>query len=117
MRALSATITLGLLLTVGVGSAVADSECVQNAKEQRGLCRMDCDEDFVIVRTLCRNIDPECAAGCRVALGACRRPPRDFRLRDDIHSGTLSALWTVVDFDMPLFVPSSWPWVTGIVDA
>ena len=74
MRALSATITLGLLLTVGVGSAVADSECVQNAKEQRGLCRMDCDEDFVITRDLCRNINPECAAGCRVARDECRAP-------------------------------------------
>ena len=74
MRALSATITLGLLLTVGVGGAAADSECVQGAKEQRGQCRVACDEDFSIARDLCRNIDPECAAGCRVALGECRAP-------------------------------------------
>jgi hypothetical protein len=35
---------------------------------------MDCDEDFVIVRDLCRNLDPECAAGCRVAQAECRAP-------------------------------------------
>ena len=72
MRALSATLTLGLLLTVGVGGAVADSECVQDAKEVRGQCRMDCDDEFVITRDICRNIDPECAAGCRVAKNECR---------------------------------------------
>jgi hypothetical protein len=72
MRALSTTILLGLLLTVGVGRAVADSECIQDAKEQRGQCRTACDEDFVIAKDLCRNIDPECAAGCRVEHAACR---------------------------------------------
>lgn len=72
MRALSTTILLGLLLTVGVGRAVADSECIQDAKEQRGQCRTECDEDLVIAKDLCRSIDPECAAACRVEHGACR---------------------------------------------
>ena len=74
MRALSATITLGLFLTVGVGGATAESECVQDAKAQRGECRVQCDDDFVIARDLCRNIDPECAAGCRSDHEACRAP-------------------------------------------
>lgn len=74
MRALSAMITLGLLLTVGVGGAAAESECVQGAKEQRGQCHMACDEDFSIARDLCRNIDPVCGAGCRIALAECRAP-------------------------------------------
>ena len=74
MRALSTTIMIGLLLTVGVGGAAADSECIQDAKDQRGQCRAQCDEDFVIARDLCRNIDPECAAGCRVGLETCRAP-------------------------------------------
>lgn len=74
MRALGATMTLGLLLVVGVGSAAADSPCMQDAKEVHGQCRMECDEDFVIARDLCRNIDPECAAGCRAESEACRAP-------------------------------------------
>jgi hypothetical protein len=66
--------TLGFLLTVGVGGAAADSECVQDAKVQRGQCRTECDENFVIARDLCRNIDPECAAGCRSDQETCRAP-------------------------------------------
>lgn len=72
MRALSATMTLGLLLAVGVGGAVADSQCVQDAKEQRGQCRLACDDDFVITRDICRNLDPECAAACRASHAECR---------------------------------------------
>lgn len=72
MRALSATLTLGLLLMVHVGGAAADSECVKDAKHVRAQCRMACDEDFVVTRDLCRNIDPECAAGCRAAKAECR---------------------------------------------
>ncbi len=72
MRALRATLTLGFVLTVGVGTAAAGSECVQDAKEVRAECRRDCDDEFVITRDLCRNIDPECAAGCRVAKEECR---------------------------------------------
>lgn len=74
MRALSSTVLLGLFLTVGVGGAAADSECIQDAKEMRGQCRAECDEDFTIARDLCRNIDPECAAGCRTGLDECRAP-------------------------------------------
>jgi hypothetical protein len=74
MRALGTTLILGLFLTVGVGRAAADSECMQQAKEERGQCRTQCDEDFVVARDLCRNIDPECAAGCRAALDECRAP-------------------------------------------
>ena len=51
---------------------MADSECIQDAKEQRGQCRKECDEDLVIAKDLCRNIDPECAAGCRIEHAACR---------------------------------------------
>jgi hypothetical protein len=74
MKALKTTWILGMLLTVGVGRAVADSECMQAAKDQRQECRTSCDEDFSIARDLCRNIDPECAAGCRVDLDGCRAP-------------------------------------------
>ncbi len=73
MRALIA-MTLGCLLLLGVGRAAADYDCVQDAKDLRGQCRMECDDDFVISRDLCRNIDPECAAGCRTELAACRAP-------------------------------------------
>ncbi len=68
------TLTVGLLLTVGAGRAVADAECMQDAKGQRAECRAACDEDFTIARDLCRNIDPTCAAGCRTDLGTCRAP-------------------------------------------
>ncbi|MCC6764658.1 MAG: hypothetical protein IT293_08340 [Deltaproteobacteria bacterium] len=75
MGALRATLILGgLLLTVGAGRAVADSECMQDAKARRGECRAACEEDFTIARDLCRNIDPECAAGCRADLESCRAP-------------------------------------------
>ena len=74
MRAVSATIALGFILTAGVAGAGNDSQCVQDAKEQRGQCRMACDDDFVVMRDVCRNIDPECAAGCRAAKAACRDP-------------------------------------------
>lgn len=74
MRTLSATIALGFILTAGVAGAGNDSQCVQDAKEQRGQCRMACDDDFVVMRDLCRNIDPECAAGCRAVKAACREP-------------------------------------------
>ena len=72
MRALSATMTLGLLLLVGVGGAAADPECVQEAKEQRGQCRLECEADFVVTRDICRSLDPECAAECRTAHAECR---------------------------------------------
>ncbi len=72
MRALGTTILLGLTLVVGVGRATADSECLRDAKAERGECRAECDEDFVIARDICRNIDPVCAAGCRVELEECR---------------------------------------------
>jgi len=74
MRTLGTTLILGLVLTVGAGRAAADSPCIQDAKAQRGECRTQCDEDFVVARDLCRNIDPECAAGCRVAFEQCRAP-------------------------------------------
>lgn len=74
MRALGTIGFLGLLLTVGAGRAVADSECMQAAKDQRVECRASCDEDFAIARDLCRNIDPVCAAGCRTDLDECRAP-------------------------------------------
>ncbi len=74
MGALRTTLLLGILLTVGVGRAVADSQCMQDAKDQRTECRAACDDDFAIMRDLCRNIDPECAAGCRADLEACRAP-------------------------------------------
>lgn len=74
MRALGTTLVLGLLLTVGAGRAAADSECTQEAKAQRGECRAQCDDDFVIARDLCHNVDPECAAACRVTLDQCRAP-------------------------------------------
>jgi hypothetical protein len=64
--------TLGLFLTIGVGGAVADTQCMQDAKDIRTECKASCDEDFVISRDLCRNIDPECAATCRGAHGECR---------------------------------------------
>ena len=74
MRTIGVTMMLGILLAIGGGTASADSECVRDAKATRGECRAACDEDFVIARDLCRNIDPECAAGCRVALAECRAP-------------------------------------------
>ncbi len=72
MRALSATMTLGLFLTIGVGGAAADSQCMQDAKSARTECKVTCDEDFVIARDLCRNIDPVCATGCRISRDDCR---------------------------------------------
>lgn len=72
MRALSATMTLGLFLTIGVGGAAADSQCMRDAKEARTECKVECDDDFVIARDLCRNIDPECAATCRGEREECR---------------------------------------------
>jgi hypothetical protein len=74
MRALGTTVVLGLVLTMGAGRAAADSQCMQDAKTQRGECRTQCDQDFVVARDLCRNIDPECAAACRVTLEQCRAP-------------------------------------------
>ena len=75
MRTLGATIVLGFVLTPGVVAAGGgDSPCVQDAKQQRAQCRMACDDDFVVMRDVCRNIDPECAAGCRAAKAACRDP-------------------------------------------
>jgi hypothetical protein len=72
MRALSATMTLGLFLTIGVGGAAADSQCMRDAKAARVECKVECDEDFTIARDLCRNIDPVCAAGCRLERDDCR---------------------------------------------
>ncbi len=72
MQALRTTILLGMLLTVGVGRVEADSQCMQDAKELRAECRVQCDEDFTISRDLCRNIDPVCAAGCRTDRDECR---------------------------------------------
>lgn len=72
MRALSATMTLGMCLMIGVGGAAADTRCMQDAKEARVECKTSCDDDFVIARDLCRNIDPVCAAGCRMERDACR---------------------------------------------
>ncbi len=72
MRALSATMTLGMFLMIGVGGAMADTQCMQDAKEARTECKSSCDEDFVIARDLCRNIDPVCAAGCRMERDDCR---------------------------------------------
>lgn len=74
MRSLGATLTLGFFVTVGVGGAAAGvaSECVDEAKELRQLCRMDCDQEYVLTRDVCRNVDPECAAGCRAAKAECR---------------------------------------------
>jgi hypothetical protein len=64
--------TLGFLLTVGVGGATADSQCMEDAKAMRAECKAQCDEDFTIARDLCRNVDPECAQGCRGAQSECR---------------------------------------------
>jgi len=72
MRALSATMTLGMFLMIGVGGAAADTQCMQDAKEARVECKTSCDDDFVIARDLCRNIDPVCAAGCREEREDCR---------------------------------------------
>jgi len=75
MRALGTTILVGFVLTAGTAVAGGgDSSCVQDAKQQRAQCRMACDDDFVVMRDVCRNIDPECAAGCRAAKAACRTP-------------------------------------------
>jgi hypothetical protein len=72
MRALSATLALGFIVTIGVGGATADTQCMQDAKEARTECKTSCDDDFTIARDLCRNIDPVCAAGCREDREDCR---------------------------------------------
>ncbi len=74
MRALGTVLSFALVLMIGVGRAAADSQCIQDAKAQRGECRTQCDEDFVVARDLCSNVDPECAAACRVTLEQCRAP-------------------------------------------
>ncbi len=71
---LTLALTLGLLVAIGARRAAAVSECMQDAKAQRGECYAACDEDFTIARDICRNIDPVCAAGCRTELGNCRAP-------------------------------------------
>ena len=74
MRALGTTILVGFVLTARLAVAGGgDSSCVQDAEQQRARCRMACDDDFVVMRDVCR-IDPERAAGCRAAKAACHTP-------------------------------------------
>jgi len=67
---------LAIVLATGVAHAVApaDPQCLREATEQRDACRLECNDELIAARDVCRDIDPFCASDCRAASEECKEP-------------------------------------------
>jgi hypothetical protein len=53
------------------GADFSTPECIQDARRDYNLCISQCKEAFQVQKDCCRNIDHECAEGCREGFETC----------------------------------------------
>ena len=62
---------LALLCTAGTARAAVDQTCLLGAKEAFRACRVDCREELIQDRFVCRGIDPVCGRACLAGRQVC----------------------------------------------
>jgi len=58
-------------LAMGVGS---NAQCVDDARKEYEFCKDACQENFLVDKDLCRNVNHDCADNCRAGHSTCVDP-------------------------------------------
>jgi hypothetical protein len=71
---LAIILTGACVLTSLAVAVTPNPECVQDAKEERNLCIVKCQEEFRVDKDACRDVDHDCADACREGFETCVEP-------------------------------------------
>jgi hypothetical protein len=63
-----------LMFSSSAMAVTPNPQCVQDAKNERNLCVVKCQEEFRADKDGCRNVDHDCADGCREDYVGCVDP-------------------------------------------
>ena len=69
---------LGTAAVMNVSMARAimpNPQCVQDARAEMLQCKSTCQDNFVVAKDMCRNVDHSCADACRAGRDACVAGP------------------------------------------
>ena len=81
MRLTSAASFLGafaaaaLMSSLPAHAVTSNPQCVQEAHAANQLCKSTCQDNFVVAKDMCRNVDHACADACRAGREACVAGP------------------------------------------